>query len=93
MDLAFVGQWSTVRGSHDGSAWSNAAGKVGTEIVEFVGSRAIGNLYDAREERRKTTFNASFEDLGIGLVNKRVSWLYLSLAVFPDGRAFAVRIP
>ncbi|CAM9623475.1 unnamed protein product [Ectocarpus sp. 6 AP-2014] len=91
MDLAFVGRWSTVRGRSDRTAWSDAAGKVRTEMGKIEGGCISGTVVETRDARRKVVLQAGFEDLAIGSDDERVQRLYLSLAVLPDGREFTVR--
>eukprot|EP00752_Nemacystus_decipiens_P012273 g10879.t1 len=91
MDLAFVGRWSTVRGRQDRKAWSDAAEHVRAEMRQ-VGCDPENDVVEiTRVLRRKAVLRAGFEDLAVGSEDKRVPWLYLSLAVMPDGHPFSVK--
>lgn len=91
MDLAFVGRWSTVRGRRDREAWSDAAGQVRREMESFESDSDNDSVGDVRNKRRKAILRAGFENLAAESEDERVPRLYLSLAVLPDGYAFAVK--
>eukprot|EP00903_Cladosiphon_okamuranus_P014784 g13696.t1 len=91
MDLAFVGRWSTVRGTEARRAWSEAAGKIRAEI-DKPGRDPKNEMAEiSHVTRRKAILRAGFDDLAVGSGNARVKLLYLSLAVMPDGHEFTVK--
>lgn len=91
MDLAFVGRWSTVRGAEHRNAWSEAAGKIRTEIDKIGRNPQHETAESTHVSRRKASLRAGFEDLAVGSEDTRVPWLYLALSVMQDGHEFTVK--
>ena len=88
MDLALVGRWSTVREQQKRESWSDAASMIRIEMSK-VPVELESDVMDANHARRRMAIlRAGVEDLAVGSDDMRVPWLYLSLAVVPDGHAF-----
>eukprot|EP00903_Cladosiphon_okamuranus_P014783 g13695.t1 len=92
MDLAFVGRWSTVRGTEARIAWSKAVEKIIAEMDSAIGRDRENEMAEySHVTRREAILRAGFEDLAVGSGNARVQQLYLSLAVMPDDHEFTVK--
>eukprot|EP00903_Cladosiphon_okamuranus_P014780 g13693.t1 len=91
MDLAFVGRWSTVRGTEAREAWSKAVAKIKAEMDEIGRNPENKTAEVSHVTRREAILRAGFDDLAVGSGDRRVQQLYLSLAVMPDGHEFTVK--
>lgn len=89
MNIAFVGRWSAVRKREDPSAWSRAAASIRTELKTLKINATIDSPREVQSQRRISVLRAGFRYLGA--VNDHVQWLYLALAVMPDGHLFSLR--
>lgn len=90
MDLVSVGRWGTIRGNEDASAWSDAALTIRTELDGA--QMDVGD--DTTAERTSPEHRMAVLCAGLKIlrtVNEQARWLYVSLAVLPDGHAFTVR--
>lgn len=89
--LEFVGRWSHVIQCEDSGGWEDALAAINAEMDAICHDRAagVGEEMDAFGERRIAIFRAGFADLvAQDPANK---FLYLALAVTPDGHAFEVK--
>lgn len=89
MNLAFVGRWSAVRKREDPSAWSRAAASIRTELKALKIDVTTDSPGEVQSKRRMAVLRAGFRYLGAE--NDHVQWLYLALAVMPDGHSFSLR--
>lgn len=88
MNLAFVGRWSAVRKREDPSAWSRAVASIRAELRALKIDVTSDTKEGVQAKRRIAVLRAGFRYLGVE--NDDVQWLYLALAVVPDGHAFSL---
>lgn len=88
MNLAFVGRWSAVRKREDPSAWSRAVASISAELKALKINVTSDTIQEVQAKRRIAVLRAGFRYLGVE--NDDVQWLYLALAVVPDGHAFGL---
>lgn len=80
MDLAFVGRWSSVRGTTGGLAWASA-------LVRILEAQKTGEEGGVSVPWRAAVLRAGLDELVLD--NEQHRDLYLALAVIPKGLAFS----